>query len=176
MRVAAAAAVAGLTAAGAPFELVEEDVLGARIAVFKNRARSLGQLLADSRAHGDRTYLATSASTLTFQEHAAQVASLAVALRDEYGVRRGDRVAIAAANSPEWVIAFWATVSLGAVAVAFNAWWTRPEVAWALDHVKPTVVVADRKRTGLLPDVPVLIRSEERRVGKAWRCKESPYE
>lgn len=167
MRAAAAAAVAGLTAAGAPFELVEEDVLGARLPLFKNRARSLGQLLADSQARGDRTYLATSASTLTFQEHAAQVASLAVALRDEYGVRRGDRVAIAAANSPEWVIAFWATVSLGAVAVAFNAWWTRPEVAWALDHVTPTVVVADRKRAALLPDVPVLtVESDLPRLGR----------
>ncbi len=156
MRAAAAAVVAGLTATDAPFELVEEDVLGARLPVFKNRAGSLGQLLADSRAHGDRTYLSTSTATLTFQEHATQVASLAVALRDEYGVRRGDRVAIAAANSPDWVMAFWATVSLGAVAVAFNAWWTRPEVAWALDHVTPTVVVADRKRAALLPDVPVL--------------------
>lgn len=156
MNAAATAVVEGLTAAGAPFELTEEDVLGARLPVFKNRARSLGQLLSESRGHGDRPYLATSTSTLTFQENADQVASLAVALRDEYGVRQGDRVAIAAANSPEWVVAFWATVSLGAVAVAFNAWWTRPEVAWALDHVTPSVVVADRKRAALLPDVPVL--------------------
>jgi acyl-CoA synthetase (AMP-forming)/AMP-acid ligase II len=163
MRAAAAAVADGLTAAGAPFELVEEPVLGARMPVFRNRARSLGQLLEESAAYGDREYLVTADETVTFAQHRARVASLAAALRDEHGVRPGDRVAIAAANSPTWIMAFWATASLGAIAVGFNAWWSRAEVAYAVQQVEPTVVIADRKRAALLEDVRVLSLEDDLR-------------
>jgi acyl-CoA synthetase (AMP-forming)/AMP-acid ligase II len=161
MRAAAQAVQDGLTAPGAPFELVDEDVLGSVIPVFKNRETSLGQLLRGSTAHGDRDYLVTATSRLSFIEHAAQVASLAEALHEEYDVRPGDRVAIAAANSPEWITAFWATVSLGAIAVGFNAWWTRGEVSFALGHVEPKVIAADAKRATLLDRTRPVLTVEE---------------
>ena len=97
-RIAARQVVAGLTAPGAPFELVVEDVLGAPVQLFVNRRRALHELLAESLQHGDRTYLATLEERITFAEHAASVSSLAQALRDEYGVRPGERVAILAAD------------------------------------------------------------------------------
>jgi acyl-CoA synthetase (AMP-forming)/AMP-acid ligase II len=156
MRAAAAAVLDGLTGQGAPFELVDQDVLGSRMPVFTHRARSLGQLLHESLAHGDRDYVLTATQQLTFAEHASQVASLSAALRDDYGVQPGDRVAIAAANSPEWITAFWATAALGAVAVGFNAWWAPGETAYALGHVEPKVVVADAKRARLMGDAVVL--------------------
>lgn len=157
MRAAAAAVADGLTAPGAPFELVEEDVLGARMHVFKNRARSLCQIVHESLAYGERDYAVTATDRLSYAEHGANVASLAAALRDDYGVQRGDRVAIAAANSPEWITTFWAAVSLGAICVGFNAWWSRGEVAYAMGHVEPKVLVADAKRAALVDtDVPVL--------------------
>ena len=40
------------------------------------------------------------------------------------GVAKGDRVAIAMRNFPEWSIAFWAATAAGGVAVPLNAWWT----------------------------------------------------
>jgi acyl-CoA synthetase (AMP-forming)/AMP-acid ligase II len=163
MRAAAAAVADGLTGPGAPFELVDEAVLGARMPVFKNRARSLGQLLEESAAYGDREYLVTADETVTFAQHRARVASLAAALRDEHGVRPGDRVAIAAANSPDWITAFWAAASLGAIAVGFNAWWSRAEVGYAVQQVAPAVVVADRKRAALLEGVRVLSLEDDLR-------------
>ena len=165
MRAAAQQVADGLTAPGAPFELVEEDVLGVRVPVFKNRVHSLGELVSDSVRFGDRVYAATATTELTFAEHARQVASLAAALREEHDVQPGDRVAIAAANSPEWITAFWATVSLGAIAVGFNAWWARGEVAYALGHAEPKVVIADAKRAAVMVEagvaVPVLTVEED---------------
>jgi acyl-CoA synthetase (AMP-forming)/AMP-acid ligase II len=163
MRAAAAAVADGLTGPGAPFELVDEPVLGARMPVFRNRARSLGQLLEESAAYGEREYLVTADETVTFAQHRARVASLAAALRDEHGVQPGDRVAIAAANSPTWIMAFWATASLGAIAVGFNAWWSRAEVAYAVQQVEPTLVIADRKRAALLEGVRVLSLEDDLR-------------
>lgn len=161
MQVAAQAVRDSLTAPGAPFELVEENVLGSWMLVFKNRAHSLGQLLRESVAFGDRDYVVTATAQLSFAEHAAQVASLAAALRDEHGVQLGDRVAIAAANSPEWITAFWAAASLGAVTVGFNAWWSRAEIAYAVGHVGPRVIIADAKRAPLLPDADVTVLTVE---------------
>ena len=71
---------------------------------------------------------------------------MAAAFRDRYDVQPGDRVAILGANCPEWVITFWATISLGAVAVGLNGWSTGPEIRYFLDDCEPKVLVADRKR------------------------------
>lgn len=150
---AAAAAVLGrLTGPGGEFETTSEEVLGSPMTVFKHRGTALHEVLAASVAHGDREYIVTEDRRLTFADHASRVASLALALRDEYGVGKGDRVAIAAANSPEWVITFWATVSIGAVAVGFNAWWSAPELDYAVGHCEPTVLVADEHRAALLSE------------------------
>ncbi|TIC85112.1 acyl--CoA ligase [Nocardioides sp. GY 10113] len=158
-RAAAAALIGGLVGPGGPFAMEPADVLGATIPVFTNRRRSLGALLAESAEHGDRTYIATADRRISYAEHAAMVASLAERLRTEYGVKPGDRVAINAANSPEWILTFWATVSLGAICVAFNAWWSPSEVAYGLEHSDPTLLVVDARRAAALPEgvaVPVL--------------------
>ena len=168
-RLAARQVVDGLTAPGAPFELVREDVLGAPVTLFANRSRALHEVLAASVQHGERTYIATLEEQITFAEHAAMVASLAQAMREEYGVRQGDRVAIAAANTPEWIIAFWAAASIGAVTVGFNAWWTARELAYGLSHARPVLVVADDKRRELLvdTDVPIIGLADVRRLSAA---------
>src|SRR3954454_22020901 len=124
---AALAVMSGLTGPGGPFELAREEVFGAPMTVFRNRARNLGEVLAASVQHGDRDYLVTADRRISFAEHADQVASLARALREEHGVGKGDRVGLLAANGPEWIVGFWAIVSLGAVAVGYNSWWTRAE-------------------------------------------------
>ncbi len=148
---AALAVMAGLTGSGGPFELGREEVLGVPMTVFVNRARSLGEVLAESVRHGDRDYLVTAGRRINYAEHAEQVASLARVLRDEHGVGPGDRVGVLAANCPEWVLTFWATVSLGAVAVGYNSWWSRAEIQYGLEHTSPKVLVADAKRRALLP-------------------------
>ncbi|MET8800162.1 class I adenylate-forming enzyme family protein [Nocardia sp. NPDC004568] len=150
-----AQAAAELTGPGGPFELSTETVLGTPLAV---RRRSLRELLDHSRTWGDRDYLVTADRRISFTEHAADAQALARALADRYGVGRGDRIGILAANSPEWVIAFWAAQCLGAVAVAYNAWWAGPEVEFGIRHTEPAVVVADAARAALAADsgVPVL--------------------
>ena len=138
---------ARLTAPGAPFEIVEEEVFGAPIRVFKERVPSLRALLAASAAHGDAEYLVCDDGRRTsYAENLRRVAKLAAALRDQFGVRPGDRVAILAANCPEWIETFWATVSLGAIAVGLNGWWVRDEILYGLEDSEPKLLVGDAKR------------------------------
>ncbi|KAB2383609.1 class I adenylate-forming enzyme family protein [Actinomadura montaniterrae] len=150
-----------LTGPGGEFELREEEVLGTRLPVFAGRARSLGEVLARSAALGDRDYIVTAARRLSFAEHAAQAASLAKALRDEHGVRPGDRVAIDAANTPEWIVAFWGAIAAGAIAVGYNAWWAPREIEYALGHTEPKLVIADAKRAAQMPAGTRVLTVEE---------------
>jgi len=151
---AMAAAEAELLAPGGLFETGEETVLGERMLVFTNRMRSLREIVAASVGHGDRDYVVftdgTTERRFTFTGHERLVASTAAAMQDRYGIGPGDRVAILGANSPEWIVAFWATVSLGAIAVGLNGWWTGPEITYALEDCEPKLLVADRRRLARL--------------------------
>lgn len=155
--------MAGLMGPGGRFEQVMEDVLGTEMPVMKNRDRSLGDLLAASVAYGDRDYLVTENSRMSYAEHGAAVAALATALREKYGVGKGDRVGILAANVPEWLVAFWAAQALGAIAVGYNAWWAPREIEYGIGHTTPTVVIADAKRAARIEGqgVPVLTMEED---------------
>lgn len=136
-----------LQSPGSPFELAREEVLGVPMQVYKRRARSLRELLAASAAHGDKEYIVFSdGRRWTYREHLRDVASVAAALRDRHGIGHGDPVAILAANTPEWILTYWATVSLGAVVIAMNGWWAEDEIRYGLDLAKPKLLLGDRKR------------------------------
>jgi len=139
-----------LTGPGAPFELREEDVLGERMSVFARRPRSLRALLDASLVHGDREFIVSGTRRITYAEHHRRVIQLAVAMRDKWGVGPGDRVAILGANAPEWILAFWAATSLGAIAVGLNGWWSQDEIRHALADCQPKLLVGDRKRLARL--------------------------
>ncbi|MDX1384515.1 MAG: class I adenylate-forming enzyme family protein [Thermoanaerobaculia bacterium] len=128
------------------FAIVEEEVLGAPCPVFADRLPHLRAMLEASAGHGDRDYLVYGDRRIGFAEHHRLVASVAAALRERFGVSHGDRVAILAANRPEWVITWWAAVVLGAIPVALNGWWVADEILYALGDCEPAVLVGDRRR------------------------------
>ena len=135
---------------GGMFEMVEEDVLGERVRVFANRRRSLRELVANAAAHGDAEFLVLDDQRITFAEFVDLVGSASRALVDDHAIRPGDRVAIYAANCPEWIIAFFATVSVGGIVAAFNGWWTTDEARHALELAEPALLIGDRKRLARL--------------------------
>ncbi|TCN49822.1 acyl-CoA synthetase (AMP-forming)/AMP-acid ligase II [Rhodococcus sp. SMB37] len=156
--------VARLTAPGAPFEIVEEQVRGVQMPVFGTRYRSLSALLADSARYGDAEYLVCEDLRLTFTEHLGRVASLAQELRSRYGVGRGDRVAILSANNAEWIMTFWAATSLGAIAVGMNSLWSAREIEYGIELSGPKVIVTDAGRRAFLGSSDVGVLSVEHDV------------
>ncbi|MFI1576968.1 class I adenylate-forming enzyme family protein [Embleya sp. NPDC020630] len=138
--------LAALTAPDGPFALVEEDVLGVPLRVLAERPRSITTFVERARGFGDREYLVHEDRRITFTRHVRDVASTAHALRERFGVGPGDRVAILAANRPEWLTAFQAAAALGAIAVGMNGWWAADEIRYAVADCAPTVLIADRRR------------------------------
>ena len=74
---------------------------------------------------------------------AARTAGAAAALRDEFVLSPGDRVAIVMRNRPEYLEALFAIWHGGLVAVPVNARLHRDEIAYVLDHSGSSVVVTD---------------------------------
>ena len=68
------------------------------------------------------------------------------------GVGHGDRVAVLAQNSPEWCMAFWGTVDIGAVLVGLNGWWNTDEIIYGLEDSGAKVLVVDTKRFARIAD------------------------
>jgi steroid-24-oyl-CoA synthetase len=147
-----AEAVAALTAPGAPFEMEESRIRGLPTRVWKNAPTSLRAVLEASRAHGDLPFLIYEDEQLTFAAHYRRCAALAHGLTGRYGIRKGDRVAIAMRNFPEWSVAFWAAAAVGAIVVPLNAWMTGPELDYCLADSGTSLLIADAERAErLLP-------------------------
>ncbi len=137
---------ATLTAPGGLFEMEDLVIRGVPTRTWKTAPPTLRHVLELSAGHGDETFLVYEDERITFAEHFALAAGLSTVLVERFGVRKGDRVAIAMRNLPEWVIAFWAAIAAGAIVVPVNAWWTGPELAYGLSDSGSTVVFVDEER------------------------------
>ncbi|MGH9058003.1 MAG: class I adenylate-forming enzyme family protein [Acidimicrobiales bacterium] len=144
---------AQLTAPGEMFELDQVDVGGRPTKVWKNSPATLADIIQLSQGHGDATFIVYEDETYTFAEHFRAVAHQASVLRDSFGIREGDRVAIVMRNFPEWSIAFWAAACAGAVVVPLNAWWTAEELQYGLEDSGSKLLFVDRERETRLRDV-----------------------
>ena len=144
---------AELIGQGGAFEIIPGEALGEQIKVFKDRNRSLREIVESSANHGANEYIICEGRRITFDQHLDQVSAVAHNLRNHYGVKPGDRVAILADNHPEWIITFWATVSIGGICVGLNGWWNREEILYALGDAEPHLLIGDRKRLARIDGV-----------------------
>jgi long-chain acyl-CoA synthetase len=139
-------AAAQVTAPGERFEMVRETINGVELNVFKHAPRNLRQVFDTARLRGDGVFLVYEDERWTFAEVMRHVDALGAYLVEQAGVQKGDRVAIGMRNYPEWVMAFAAITSIGAISVSLNAWWTEDELDYALEDSGAKVLIADRER------------------------------
>lgn len=144
-----------LTGPGGQFEIVEADVLGNRLRVFKNAPPSVREVWLSSAMFAERPYLIYQDEVMTYAEAHAAVNAVAAWLFEQ-GVKPGDRVAIAMRNYPEWMMIYWACVSIGVAAVGMNAWWNGEEMAFAMKDSAPKVLFADTERLARVHETPGL--------------------
>jgi long-chain acyl-CoA synthetase len=142
-----------LTGPGGAFEIVRADVLGRQVRTYRNAPGSVRDMWLATAAFAERTYLVYHDERLSYAEAHQQVNAVAAWLWAQ-GVRPGDRVAIAMRNYPEWLLAYWACVSIGVAAVGMNAWWTAEEMAYALGDSRPKFLFLDAERLARVRERP----------------------
>ena len=141
-----AQAHAGMTAAGQPFETTAISIRGVPQRVWKNAPPTLREVFLHARAmHGGKDFLVLDGERATVEAFARATLALAEQLA-AMGVVKGDRVAVAMRNLPEWPVAVMATLLLGAITTPINAWGTGAELAYALGDSAAKVAVLDAER------------------------------
>ncbi|MEC8974684.1 MAG: class I adenylate-forming enzyme family protein, partial [Actinomycetota bacterium] len=139
------AAVKQVCAPGGLFEIVETEVRGVPTKVFVGTPPNVRVLyqMADQR---EDEFIIYEDERWKMPELLALAGQIGAALVTKFQIGKGDRVAIAMRNYPEWIAAFTAITSIGAVAVPLNAWWESEELEFALNDSGARVVFADDER------------------------------
>jgi len=132
---------------GGPFEVAPVVIDGIELRDFVRTPDTIVDLFRMGVAHEDLVHTVYGEERLTFREMRAQAAALAKALRDDFGVGIGDRVAIAMRNLPEFVIAFWGGALNGAIVAPLNSLWTGEELTYGLEDCGAKVAFLDPDRT-----------------------------
>jgi len=136
---------AALCAPGMPFEMETVDIEGVPTRVWKNALPNLAALAESTKLFGEREFVVFDDERVTYSAWYKAVATLGAALQ-EMGVRKGDRVALAMRNLPEWPVAFFAGAVIGAIVVPLNAWWTGEELAFGMADSGAAVLICDAER------------------------------
>ena len=143
-----------LTGPDAPFELITEEVDGRPLRNFKNRQRSLREKIAVAALHGEQDCLVQGERRISYAEFAKLVWGAGHQLRDDFGMQRGDRFAVLAYNSPDWLMSLFGATSVGGVGVGLNGWWASEEIEYGLNDSGSRYLVVDER---LYPRVEKLL-------------------
>ncbi|MBW2092788.1 MAG: acyl--CoA ligase [Deltaproteobacteria bacterium] len=155
---------AELTKPGAPFALTTETIRGVDYKVFQDVSKNLRELYATgmekdsfiarviTKWFGERDwpFIVYQDEVYTFAESYHRAARLSWRLKERYSVKKGDRVAIAMRNYPEFCFAFMAVTGMGAIAVPLNAWWEGPELQYGIYDSEPKLIFTDQERADRL--------------------------
>jgi len=89
---------------------------------------------------------------ITYAELYAAVDRLAAGLQ-QWGLRKGDRVAFFLGNGPQFLIAYLAVIRLGAIMVPINLRYRRMELSHILADCTPRLLVTDRAHAGWVEEL-----------------------
>ena len=139
------AAIAAVTASGQPYATETRTVDGVDFVVFSNAPNNLRDLYEQGLQHSDRDFFVYQGERFTYKEAWEEAARVANQLKYQ-DIKPGDRVGIALRNYPEWIFAFMGITSIGAVAVAMNAWWSGEEMVYGIEDSGLKLLFADEER------------------------------
>ena len=152
---------------GGELPIVKRMIRGVPHFVFRDLSENLHEYYKTGvEQFGDRDFIVYDSVWLTYREAYKQAAAIADQLVNRFDIKKGDRVAIGMRNYPQWITAFLAITSIGAISVSLNAWWTGEELEYGLREVGPRLVILDRQRWERLAGrlEPLGIRA----VGARW--------
>ncbi len=143
-----------LVAPGAPAETVPFARNGTVMPALKNAPPSLVHYFGHyCQQHADLEFLIDGDCRLTFAQTWQAARAVAAGLLVRHSVKRGDRVAIAARNSANWVVMYMGVVMAGGCATLLNGFSNGEELADAIDLVEAKLVLADAGRAARLDGI-----------------------
>ena len=97
------------------------------------------------RLHADDPMVDFEGDQASYAEIYAESRRIAHALRDIYGIEKGDVVGLVMRNCPQWFSVFFAIQRIGAVAALLNSRNKGPDIADAAGDVSAKLIIADER-------------------------------
>ncbi len=135
---------------GRQFELETVEVAGRPRQVFRGAPRTLAEIFGTAQALGGRPMVVDGEVCLSYGEVFARAARLKDRLTHEYRIERGSKVAIAMANSVEWVVSLIAITAAGGVAALVNSRSSAEEMVHAISSVGCDLALIDEERAAMI--------------------------
>lgn len=146
------ALAARLVLPGSPFELAPHGTGVGSIRVFRHAPPSLNAVYSRVCASASRPYMVFGGRTISFGDLLGRSNSLARELSEQYGSLGGQRVGLVLASGPQWLAAFVAVTSIGAVAALIESSAPVEQIISALNAANCIAVIADEDTARLLAD------------------------
>jgi len=134
-----------LTAPGSRFEMEERMIRGVLTRTWKHAPPTLRDIFLNGQTFPEREFLVYEDDRATYAAYGRATLKLAHQLLAD-GVGKGDRIAVIMRNLPEWPVAFWAGILVGAIVTPLNAWWTGPELEYGLADSGTKIAIVDDER------------------------------
>ncbi len=156
---------AAIAASDSPLKLADGVVGGVPMKVYAAAPPTVRTIfeLAEPQ-FGERDFILFEEDRVTYADFARAVEHFAKALIEQFGIKKGDRIAIIMRNYPQWPVPFFAALSIGAIATPMNSWWTGDELEYGLKDSGARMAVIDpqihnriKDHLGNLPDLETII-------------------
>ena len=134
-----------LTAPGSRFEMEDKMIRGVLTRTWKHAPPTLRDIFLNGQTFPDREFLVYEDDRATYAAYGKATLKLAHQLLADV-VKKGDRIAVIMRNLPEWPVAFWAGILVGAIVTPLNAWWTGPELEYGLADSGTKIAIVDDER------------------------------
>ncbi|TDL21288.1 long-chain-fatty-acid-CoA ligase [Rickenella mellea] len=136
-----------LTGPGMLLETERAIIDGRVLRVYKNQPPNVRKFwLGSVMQFKDKDYVVFESERYTYQQIHERASRFASLLYTDYGVRKGDRVAIAMRNYPEFITTFWGIHLIGAIPTFINAWAPTEPLLYCLQLTDPKVLIVDAER------------------------------
>ncbi len=167
-----AAKSAAITGPEGFFALQDVTVDGLSYRAYTHAPKTLIDVLQSGRNHGDIDFIVYEGERYSYSRFYQQVDALAASLQNDYGIAKGDRVALAMRNNPEWAIAYAAASLIGAIVVPINSWGKTEELRYAISDCGARVLICDSARLKLIDGVFAELDVDAIVVGDAVESRE----
>lgn len=131
---------------GSPLSLAEQEIDGVKLKVYSAAPPTIRFIFeAMTVAFKDRDFMVYQDERVTFDSFGRVVSNLTQEFANRYGIKKGDRVAVIMRNYPQWPVAFFSALNLGAIATPLNSWWTGEELEYGLSDSGAKLAVVDEQ-------------------------------
>jgi len=151
------------------YEFEEKKIGNYTVKVYASRPKTVYEMFRSTvEKYPEREAIKYGDISLTYSELSKRVDALSSALKKDYHVGKGDRIAVFLRNDDTFPPVFLAISKVGAISVILNTRLKKPELEYQLDLTQPAVTIVDAEIGDIDLDSMVKRKVERDLLSQIW--------